>query len=85
MNLRALPHSARFIIAIIWDIVDFTIGRIPGFGTLFDAVGGVLALLLWGPIGVFAFWEIFDPTDQIDAEIPTLTLIGITCLLTGGK
>ncbi len=73
----------KFIIAIIWDVLDFTIGRIPAFGTLFDIIGTFLALVLWGSAGVMALWEVVDITDQVDAEIPTLTLIGILTGLTG--
>ena len=83
-TLQGLPHSIRFIIAIVWDLLDFTIGRIPGFGTFFDLAGGLLAVLLWGSLGVFAFWEIFEPTELADSNIPTLTLIGVVCVL-GGK
>lgn len=71
----------RMVIAIIFDILDITIGRIPGFGILFDFMGGFLAIALWGLPGVLAFWELIDITEQGDAEIPTMTLIGILTLI----
>lgn len=82
-RMIGIPLFLKFIIAIIWDFLDFTIGRIPGFGTLWDFAGIVLAFLLWGAPGLIAFWEVFDPTDQLDAEIPTITLIGLIMVLTG--
>lgn len=75
----------KFLIAILWDAADFTIGRIPGFGTLFDIAGMLLAIILWGAPGVLAIWEVFDVTDQLDAEVPTLTLIGLLTLFTGRR
>lgn len=83
--MQGLPYSIKMIISIIWDLLDFTIGRVPGFGTLFDFAGTLLALLLWGAPGLLAVWEVFDVTDQLDAEIPTLTLIGILSYSGGRK
>lgn len=71
----------KLLISIVFDVIDFTVGRIPVFGTVFDFVAGFLAVLLWGRIGYLAFWEIVDISDQLDAEIPTLTLIGLISIL----
>lgn len=75
----------NFVIAIIWDSLDFTLFRIPGFGTLADIISIPLALVLWGPAGVIAAWEVFDPTDQLDAEIPTMVIIGIISVIGGAR
>lgn len=72
-----IPLPIAIIISLIWDFLDFTIGRIPAFGTLFDIVGTFLAIMLYGSMGTIALWEILDITDQLDAEIPTLTAIGL--------
>lgn len=80
-----VPLPVKFIIAVIWDFLDFTIGRIPVFGTMFDILGMVVALMLWGPLGIVALWEVIDITDQFDAEVPTVTLIGIISVLGGRK
>jgi hypothetical protein len=69
---------AKLIIAVILDIVDFTIGRIPGFEMIVDLTLGVAAVALWGWPGLFAFWELADPTGQIDAFAPTMTLIALS-------
>ncbi len=83
--MNGLPVVVKLIISVIWDLLDLTVGRIPGFGTLFDVVGMILSLILWGPVGIIAVWEVLDVTDQVDAEIPTLTLEGILTLVRGGK
>lgn len=69
---------AKLIIAVMLDVLDFTVGRIPGFELGFDIVLGLAAVALWGWSGLFAFWEIADPTGQVDAFVPTLTLIALS-------
>jgi hypothetical protein len=72
------PEVAKLIVAIILDVLDFTIGRIPGFELPFDIVLGVAAVVMFGWPGLFAFWEVADPTGQIDGFAPTLTLIALS-------
>lgn len=69
---------AKLIVAVVLDILDFTVGRVPGFELAFDAILGVVAVALWGWPGLFAFWELADPTGQIDGFAPTLTLIALS-------
>lgn len=69
---------AKLVIAIVLDILDFTVGRIPGFEIFVDAALGVAAIALFGWAGAFAFWELADPTGQIDGFVPTLTLIALS-------
>lgn len=75
--MLALPFFIKILLALLWDFLDFIVGRIPGFGTLWDVLGLLVALLLWGAPGLIAAWEIFDVTDQGDAMVPTCTLIGL--------
>ena len=79
------PQTAKLIVAIILDLLDFTIGRIPGFELAFDAILGVTAVALWGLPGLVAFWELGDPTGQIDGFVPTLTLIALSQMNKGRK
>ena len=72
-----IPILFKLIISIAWDILDFTIFRMPAFGTFADFISGFFAITLYGSAGVLAFWELIDVTDQADAMIPTLTLIGL--------
>lgn len=76
---------AKLAVAVILDILDFTIGRIPGFELAFDIVLGLAAVALWGWPGLIAFWEIADPTGQIDGFVPTLTLIALSQMGKGQK
>lgn len=71
----------KFLISILWDVADFTIFRIPIFGSITDIISIPVAVKLWGNYGYIAVWEIVDATDQLDAEIPTMTIIGILTLL----
>jgi len=68
----------KLIIAVVLDVVDFTLGRILGAGTVLDIVFAIIAVFLWGPAGLIAFWEVADPSEQIDGFVPTMTLIAIS-------
>lgn len=72
------PYYAKLALSVVLDIVDFTIGRIPGLEIIVDATLGVAAVAMWGWPGLFAFWELADPTGQIDGFAPTLTFIALT-------
>ena len=76
-----MKTSIKFIIAIIFDILDFTIGRIPWFGTLFDIAGTYLSFKLWNKLGLIQVLEILEITDQVDGFIPTVTLAGLIKIL----
>jgi hypothetical protein len=71
-------NYAKLAIAILLDILDFTVGRIPGFEIIVDATLGVFAVALWGWPGLIAFWEMADPTGQIDGFVPTMTLLALS-------
>ncbi|NOX95474.1 MAG: hypothetical protein GXP04_10395 [Alphaproteobacteria bacterium] len=78
-------NMAKLIVAIVLDVLDFTIGRIPGFELVFDAILGVIAVALWGLPGLFAFWELADPTGQLDGFVPTMTMIALSQMGKGQK
>jgi hypothetical protein len=69
---------AKLVIAIALDVVDFTVGRILGAGTIMDIAFAAIAFVLWGPVGLFALWEALDPSEQIDGFVPTMTLIALS-------
>jgi hypothetical protein len=71
---------AKLVISVVLDALDFTVGRIPGFELAFDAFLTVAAVAMWGWPGLFALWEIVDPTGQADGFVPTMTLIAISQL-----
>ncbi|MEQ1929588.1 MAG: hypothetical protein ABL957_03525 [Parvularculaceae bacterium] len=70
--------AVKLLIAVVLDVLDFTIGRVPGFEVAFDVILGVAAVAMWGWPGFFAFWEVADPTGQIDGFVPTMTLIALS-------
>ncbi|NWG71154.1 MAG: hypothetical protein HXY23_06035 [Parvularculaceae bacterium] len=72
------PEVAKLLIAVVLDVLDFTVGRIPGFEVAFDILLGVAAVAMWGWPGFFAFLEVADPTGQIDGFAPTMTLIALS-------
>ncbi|MBX9745851.1 MAG: hypothetical protein K2X34_03050 [Hyphomonadaceae bacterium] len=67
----------RLALSIVIDIADFTLGRIPIFGTVTDGVGTVVLFALWGPAGLVNGLELLDFTDQADGFVPTATLIAL--------
>lgn len=71
---------AKLVISIVIDLLDFTVGRMFGFGLLFDAMSVAIAVYFWGPTGLFALWELADPSEQVDGFVPTLTLIALSQL-----
>lgn len=75
---------AKLLIAVLLDALDFTAGRIIGYGSILDVVFAAIAFLLWGPAGLLQLWEMLDPTDQIDGFVPTMTLIALM-QMKGGK
>jgi len=79
--MPVLNTTLKFIISIVFDLADLTIGRIPVFGTAFDVVGGLLGIWLWSTPGALQFLEILDFTDQIDSFIPTLTIAGLVSII----
>jgi len=70
-------YFLRLAFSIVIDLFDFTLGRIPGFGSVTDGVGTVVLYAMWGPAGLANLWELADFTDQVDGFIPTSTLIAL--------
>lgn len=67
----------RLAFSVLIDAFDFTLGRLPVFGTVTEGVGAVALWAMWGPAGLAYFWELADFTDQADGFIPTATLIAL--------
>ncbi len=76
---------AKLALAVLLDVLDFTLGRILGAGTVIDLVFAGIAFVLWGPIGLLALWEAIDVTDQVDGFVPTMTLIALSQMGKGRK
>ena len=76
-SVRKGINWGKLVIAVALDAADFTIGRILGFGIFMDALIALAVIALFGWKGLFALWELADPTEQIDGFIPTATLIAL--------
>jgi len=73
-----LPVWMKFAVCIGFDLFDFTVGRLLlGVSLFTDVASAAIMYVLWGPKGLFALWEVLDPTEQLDGFVPTNTLISI--------
>ncbi|QGZ96706.1 hypothetical protein [Terricaulis silvestris] len=70
-------YFLRLAFSIVIDLFDFTLGRIPIFGTVTEGVGTIVLYALWGPAGLVNLLEMVDFTEQADAFIPTATLVAL--------
>jgi hypothetical protein len=70
-------YFLRLALSIAIDVADFTLGRIPIFGSVTEGVGTIVLFALWGPAGLAYVWELADFTEQVDGFVPTATLIAL--------
>ena len=70
-------YFLRLAFSVLIDVFDFTLGRIPGFGTATDGVGTAVMFGMWGPIGLLNILEVLDVTEVFDGFIPTSTLVAL--------
>lgn len=70
-------YFLRLAFSIVIDVFDFTLGRIPVFGSVTEGVGTIVLTALWGPAGLVNLLELVDFTDQVDSFIPTATLVAL--------
>lgn len=70
-------YFLRLALSLIIDVFDFTLGRIPIFGSVTEGVGTIVLVALWGPAGFVNLFELLDFTEQADAFIPTATLVAL--------
>jgi hypothetical protein len=75
---KHLNWWAKLAICVLWDGIDFTVGRtlfaLPFAGEL---LGTALATALFGKAGLFYLFESLDVTEQVDGFAPTATLIAL--------
>jgi hypothetical protein len=71
----------KLLVAIAVDGFDFLVGRflfpVPYAGEL---IGTVVAVYLFGWKGLFYLLEAIDPTEQVDAFVPTCTIIALAVM-----
>lgn len=85
-NLAVLPwgeifrfgkKSLKLGVCLFLDFLDFTIGRLMGFGIIFDLGCALIAAALWGKRGWWCLLEVLDITEQIDGFVPSCTLVAL--------
>lgn len=68
----------KFAICVLYDLFDFTFGRllfpIPLSG---EIVGCLIGVAMFGYKGLWYGLEAIDPTEQLDGFIPTATIIAL--------
>ena len=77
-------YFVRLAISVAIDLADLTFGR-----TLFllpweEGVGAVALFFLWGWPGLLYAGELIEPSEQIDAFLPSATLIALAVGLKNG-
>lgn len=70
-------YFIRLAFSIVIDLFDFTLGRIPLFGSVTEGVGTIVLTAMWGPAGLLNALELLDFTEQLDAFIPTATIVAL--------
>lgn len=75
MTRRA--YFFRLALSVVIDVFDFSLGRIPIFGSVTEGVSSLVLYMLWGPAGLLNLLELIDVTDNLDGFIPTATLIAL--------
>lgn len=75
---RTVKKCFKLGVCLMLDILDFTVGRILGFGIVFDIGCALIAVALWGHKGWWALLEVVDITEQLDGFVPTCTIIALT-------
>lgn len=70
-------YFLRLAFSVVIDLFDFTIGRMPGFGTVTDGVGTAVMFAMWGPIGLVNVLEVIDVTEVFDGFVPMSTMVAL--------
>ena len=71
-------YFIRLGLSIAIDVFDFTLGRMPLFGSIGDGAGVLALLWMWGPVGLFSAWELADSPNWSTPSFPTATLIALS-------
>lgn len=68
----------KLFVCILYDLFDFTVGRLM-FATPFagEIFGCFVGYLMFGPRAFYYALEALDPTEAVDAFIPTASLIAL--------
>jgi hypothetical protein len=70
-------YFLRLAFSVLIDLFDFTLGRLPIYGSVTDGVSTIVLTAMWGRAGLLNLWELLDITEQFDGFIPTATLVAL--------
>jgi hypothetical protein len=70
-------YLIRLAVSVAIDLLDFTIGRVPIFGSVGEGAASLVLTALWGPVGLLYLGELADFTEQADGFVPLATLIAL--------
>lgn len=77
MKMTARGYWIRLAICIVIDLLDFTLGRALFLVPVEEVPIAALMVLIFGLPGIAYLAEIAELTEQVDAFIPTATLIAL--------
>lgn len=77
-------YFVRLAISAAIDVADFTFGRALFLLPWEEGVGALVLFGLWGWPGLLYAGEIVEPSEQIDAFLPSATLIALAIGLQNG-
>lgn len=77
-------YFVRLAISVAIDLADFTFGRLLFLLPWEEGVGAIALFALWGWPGLLYVGEIVEPSEQIDAFLPSATLIALAIGLQNG-
>lgn len=68
-------------------ILDYGLGGIlavfPILNEVISIVNTFAAIMLWGPTGILAAWEVLNPLEPLDAAVPSVFLCGLITIIRG--
>jgi hypothetical protein len=77
-------YFVRLAISAAIDLADFTFGRALFWVPWEEGAGAVLLFFLWGWPGLLYAGELIEPSEQVDASLPSATLIALAMGLRNG-
>lgn len=82
MIARAHTLSTQMVLGICLavDAIDLVVGSVLGLGAVADVLQTVVAVWLFGFVGLVSLWELAVPIDVLDGFAPTLTILALTQL-----
>jgi hypothetical protein len=72
-----MAWGTKFFLCILFDIFDFTIGRLLIGLPIGEIIGIIFCIRMFGLGGALYGIEMIDPSEFVDGFVPTATLIAL--------